>query len=497
LQLTCAPNPANPNQDGDYTVVRYITSTGLLDTSFGTGGILEYNVGDLAATPKAVAMQSDGRILIGGNANGAIGLVRLNGDGTYDTNFAAKGKMLFPVGDSPQANALVLLPESKFLVGSSVSINGQANVLLARFLANGVLDTNFGTTGVVTTAVGANSASVQALRLQSDGKILVGGQAPLSGNNAYLVMRYLTNGALDTSWNGTGVNLTGVGSSGDTLAGVTILPDGKIAAGGASSFGGSSAKFSMTRYLTNGTLDNTFGSFGRLAFNVGPANLDAAVSFFSQPDGKLLLAGYALNSAGTDADIGIARLNTDGSFDLSFNGTGKLVTSIGLGVDYGTCGAVQSDNKIVIGAVTTIGSTYHFGMLRLTPAGQLDSGFGFGGRNYYDFGTAASESPAALALDAAGRIVMVGSVNNIFGIIRVIGNNPIQFTSIQRMPNGHVLLKGVGVPSSAHSLQQTPALSGTAFGPLDTVKTDGAGNWQYEDTTSGSATNRFYRISYP
>src|SRR4029079_7176 len=79
LLLTCAPNPDNPNQDSDFTVVRYTTSTGLLDTSFGTGGILEYNVGDLDASPKAVAVQNDGRLLIGGNANGVIGLVRLNG----------------------------------------------------------------------------------------------------------------------------------------------------------------------------------------------------------------------------------------------------------------------------------------------------------------------------------------------------------------------------------------------------------------------------------
>jgi uncharacterized delta-60 repeat protein len=319
----------------------------------------------------------------------------------------------------------------------------------------------------------------------------------VSGNNAYLVMRYLTNGVLDTSWNGTGINVTGVGSSGDTLAGITVLPDGKIAVGGASAFAGS-GKFSMTRYLTNGTLDNGFGSFGRLAFNVGSANLDAAMAFFSQPDGRLVMSGYTLNSAATDADIAVARLNPDGSFDSSFNGSGKLVASIGLGLDYSTCGAVQGDNKILIGAVTTIGSTYRFGMLRLMPNGQSDSGFGFGGRNYYDFGTAANETPAAMAVDAAGRIVMVGSVNNVFGIVRVIGTNPaIQFTSIQRLPNGHVLLKGIGVPSSAHSLQQASVLSGAAFAPLDTVNADGAGNWQYEDTTSGPGPNRFYRISYP
>jgi hypothetical protein len=191
-------------------------------------------------------------------------------------------------------------------------------------------------------------------------------------------------------------------------------------------------------------------------------------------------------------------LNTDGTFDLNFNGSGKLVTSIGLGVDYGVCGGVQSDNKLVIGAATTTGAATRFGLLQLTTNGVADSDFGFGGRNYYDFGTPAAETPAALAIDAAGRIVMVGTVNNIFGVVRVLGRNyALQFTSIQRLGNGHMLLNGIGVPSSSHTLQKASALSPAAFGPLDPVTTDSNGNWQYEDTTAGSATNRFYRLSYP
>ena len=340
-------------------------------------------MGDLSASPKAVAVQPDGKILVGGTANGVIGLARLNNDGTYDTNFAGKGKVLFSLEGSPQANALALLPGGSFLVGGSVTINGQDSVLLARFLSNGTLDTSFGSTGVMTTAVGTNNAFAQALRLQSDGKILVGGQTRLSGQEAYLVMRYLSNGTLDTSWNGTGANVAAIGSSGDSLAGITVLPDGKIAAGGGSGFETGSAKFSMIRYLTNGTLDNSFGSFGRWAFNVGPGNRDVGLAFFGQPDGKLIMSGYAINSAGTDADIAIARLNTDGSFDSSFNGSGKVVASIGLGVDYGTCGALQSDNKILVGAATSIGSVSRFGILRLTPSGQMDSDFGFGGRKIF------------------------------------------------------------------------------------------------------------------
>lgn len=501
LLLTCAPNP-DPGRDNDYTVVRFTTSTGLLDSTFGNGGILEYNVGDLAASPAAVAIQNDGKILIGGNANNVIGVMRLNGNGSYDTNFAGTGKMLFSPseGSYPQASTMTLLPDGRFLLGGQITINGKANVLLARFLSNGVPDTTFGTnaSGVVTTAVGTNDAYALALRFQNDGKILVGGSAAVGGTSAYLVMRYLSNGVLDGSWNGTGFNITGVGSMGDTLAGITVMPDGKVALGGGSGFNGGSAQFSMTRYLTNGTLDNSFGSFGRLAFSVGPADLDAARAFLSQPDGKLLMAGYALNSAKTDADIAVARLNTNGSFDTSFNGSGKLIASIGLSIDYSTCAAVQNDNKIMIGAATTIGSTYHFGLMRLTSDGQLDSDFGYGGRNYYDFGTGQNEMPVALALDAAGRVVMVGGVNNVFGAIRVMGNPlSIRFTSIQPLPNGHMQLKGVGVPSSAHSLLQASAPAGASYNFMDTINADASGNWIYEDTTAGGTSNRFYRLSYP
>lgn len=499
IQLVCAPNP-DPNHDSDYTLVRYTTSTGLLDTSFGNGGILEYNVGDLAASPTSVAIQGDGKILVGGSANGGIGFMRLNTDGTYDTNFAGTGKMLFSISGNPEANAMAVLPNGKFLIAGDLNINGKLNIMVARFSSNGVLDTTFGTNGIVTTGVGTNDAYARAIRLQSDGKILVGGNSTLSGSTAYLVARYSSNGVIDASWNGTGVNVTGVGSTGDLLGGMAILPDGKVAVGGGSSFTGGAAKFSMTRYLTNGALDNSFGSFGRVAFNVGPANIDSAVTLFGQPDGKLLMAGYALNSTETDADIAVARLNTDGSFDSGFNGSGKLVASIGLGIDYATCGTVLSNNKIVIGAITTIGSVYHFGLMRLMPDGQFDSGFGFGGRNYYDFGTGANEMPVALATDAMGRIVMVGGVNKVFGIVRVLGdtqNYVIQFTSIQRLANGHVLLKGMGVPSSPHSLQRAAAPSGAAFTSLDTVTTDASGNWEYEDATAGADANRFYRISYP
>src|SRR5205814_5833060 len=128
----------------------------------------------------------DGRTLISGVASGLIGLARLNGNGTYDTSFGGNGKLLFAVSNyACHANALALLPDGRFLTAGSATVNGKDNVLLARFLPSGTPDTTFGTAGIVTTAVGTNSAYAQAIRLQSDGKILIGGGAPFSGQNAF------------------------------------------------------------------------------------------------------------------------------------------------------------------------------------------------------------------------------------------------------------------------------------------------------------------------
>jgi uncharacterized delta-60 repeat protein len=217
-----------------------------------------------------------------------------------------------------------------------------------------------------------------------------------------------------------------------------------------------------------------------------------------QPDSKLILAGETLNASFTDADIAVARVSTNGVFDSSFDTGGVAIQSIGLSVDGAISAVVQPDQKILVGCRTAVGSNQRFGVLRLMADGSLDSSYGIGGRNYYEFGSAGSEILNGMALDSIGRAVLVGDVNNRFGVLRLLGDTPyfLNFTAITRLGNGHIRLEGTGVPNGAHTLLGADAIDGN-YTPVSPVSADGSGNWEYEDASASPEGNRFYRLSYP
>ena len=128
--------------------------------------------------------------------------------------------------------------------------------------------------------------------------------------------------------------------------------------------------------------------------------------------------------------------------------------------------------------------------------GVLDPTYGFGGVNYFDYGTGADENVNAMALDPLGRMVIAGHAGNLFAVARVTGDPALQFTSITRLANQHIFLTGTGVPSASHTLLKATSVGGsfTFFAPLTT---DSNGNWQHEDATVSGSSIGFYRFSYP
>lgn len=501
MLITGSTSPTN-YYDSDFAAVRFSIGTGALDTNFFGTGVLLHNVGDLNASAKAVAVQNDGKIIIAGSAYygpyGLATLTRLNPNGSRDLSFGIDGKVMSDIGgQSSEADAVALQPDGRVLIAGSAYDGKYYSVLVGRFLTNGVPDSSFGTNGFTITRVGTNYSSGTIIRLQPDGKILVGGSAETADAD-FLVLRYLANGALDMSWAENGKAVVGIGTGDDVLSGLALLPDGKVIASGYGVFV-SQYKISLARFNSNGSLDASFGSFGRQALNLpGGGGNDAALGLTQQPDSKLILLCETFNATLTDADIGVARLTTNAVFDASFDGDGAVIQSIGLSVDGAITAAVQPDNKIVVGCRTTVGSKNRFGILRLLPNGSLDSSYGIGGRNYYDFETATTETLNALALDSIGRTVMVGDVNNVFGVLRVTGDTAflLNFTAITRLGNGHIHLQGTGVPNGAHTLLGADAINGS-YTPVSPVSADGLGDWEFEDTTASPDDNRFYRLSYP
>jgi uncharacterized delta-60 repeat protein len=390
--------------DSDFSLIR-LNSDGSLDTSFNSTGklIQPVGIGQDDCNPNSMMIQPDGKIVMVGygfNSNiGGIdfGVIRLNQDGSLDTSFNSTGKLIQPVGiGNDAASGVAIQSDGKILVGgySSQSAKADFDFSLIRLNADGSLDTSFNSTGTLIQPIGSGSDIASSITIQSDGKILLSG----SSNTGFSLIRLNPDGNLDTSFNGTGKLIQPVGSW-DSGYSLTLQPDGKILVGGESSDStGTNRDFSLIRLNTDGSLDTSFNGTGKLIQPVG-AGTDTSSSIVLQADGQILLGGKSWN--GTDFDFSLIRLNSDGTLDNSFNGTGKLIQHIGSGADAGASITLQSDGKIVLAGQSWNGTDYDFSLIRLNPDGSLDSHFNGSKVDTLNGLAAYTEGAAPVALDTS------------------------------------------------------------------------------------------------
>jgi len=357
--------------NSQFVLARY-NADGSLDTSFGTNGWTSTTIG-ANSQAAAVAVQSDGKIVVGGSANGDFAVVRYNADGSLDTGFGTSGKTTVDfAGSTDGIYGLALQSDGKIVAtGQACTAGGVAQFGTVRLTTSGALDTSFNTTGKVQTALGSSQDTAYGVVIQSDGKIVVAGSSSQSGLYNVAVVRYTSAGALDTSFNSTGKVLTNlVGPSyGSSAYSVALQSDGKIVVGGSVGTAAGSS-LAVWRYTTAGALDTTFNGTGQAT--ISSASYNTAYSVAVQSDGKIVAAG----STGTVSvtDFIAARLNTNGSADTSFGSSGTVATDFGANeVARGVL--VQSDGSIVAAGYTSSNS-YDFAVARYTAAGALDTGWG-------------------------------------------------------------------------------------------------------------------------
>ena len=474
-------------------------SDGSLDSSFGNGGAVTADIADLTAEAQGVAIQPDGKIVVVGDASNAVerlfAVARYNPDGVLDESFGSNGgKVTTLVGPSNAlANAVLIQPDAK-IVAAGYSYNGyNSDFAAVRYNADGSLDSSFGDAGQTITPIGFGNDVAKAVALQADGKIVLAGYSYNGANDDFAVVRYTTNGVLDTSFGNAGQVTTAIATGEDQAWAVRVQPDGKIVAVGEGQIG-SATDFALVRYNPNGSLDNSFGSLGRVATDFGAGNAAEALAMTIQPDGKIVATGIVTTN-GYDA-IALARYTTNGVLDASFGAGGKVVTQVGLVYDYGASVAVGADGKIVVAGASEQGANYEYAVLRYNPDGTLDDTYGFGGKMVVSFDSG-NDLGNCVALDQIGRAVVAGNANNLFGVMRLASEPFLKFTSINHLPDGAVALQGLGVPEARHTLLDSANLNPGAFNPLDSVTPDAGGFWQYEDTNTIGINSRFYRLSYP
>jgi len=417
---------------------------GTLDSTFGTGGRVTTDFGGTGAAARTLAVQADGKILTAGVAvsNGVtdFALARYDSDGVLDASFGTGGIVTtafdFP-GNFDRVFTVIRQPDGKFVaVGSTVS-NLFANFALARFNADGTLDTSFGTGGIVTTGFGVSAEATSAV-VQADGKIVAAGYANLDGGESFALARYNSNGTLDTTF-GTGGKVGTAFDSGSVsytqAFSVAVQPDGRIVAAGYTEIGACLFNgleqpcfdFALARYNSNGTLDASFGMGGRVTTDFAGPN-DQAESVAVQPDGRIVVAGAAGRFTNRGFDFALARYNTNGTLDTTFGTSGKVTTDFAGADDVPSepsAVALQSDGKIVVVGQTLVGGVYDFALARFTGNGTLDTSFGASGKVTTDF-AGGNDLPFSIAAQPDGNIVVAGgatlNARADFALARYVGS---------------------------------------------------------------------------
>jgi uncharacterized delta-60 repeat protein len=339
--------------NGTFAVARYDTD-GSLDASFGDHGRLTTDLTRGADLARGVAVQNDGKIVVAGQTGGTHGkfaLVRYDADGTLDTTFGGDGTVTTAFPSKTQlpdgAVAVAIQPDGKIVAAGFA--NGNCSCVrfaLARYDADGALDTTFGNDGKTTTHF-KGGADAQAMALAPEGSILVvGGNVP--DVDEFEVARYTPDGVVDPSFGGDGKVTTDMGLGEESATGVAIQNDGSIVVvgytdlphEGGETFGPS--KFALARYAADGTLDASFGTAGRVLTAFSTDAMPRAIAV--QNDGGILVAGEV---GGRGGRFALARYASDGSLDATFGGDGEVVTNFTRDEDAAYALALPNDQRIV------------------------------------------------------------------------------------------------------------------------------------------------------
>jgi uncharacterized delta-60 repeat protein/uncharacterized repeat protein (TIGR01451 family) len=359
----------------DFAIARY-TPDGMLDSSFGSGGKALTDFEPYWAFAQAVAIQANGKIVVGGvrgihidtQSTNHFALARYNTDGSLDTTFGSGGIVVTAFSDNDTILDLAIQSDGRIIaVGWTViNFNHVNDLAVLRYHANGSVDTSFGSGGIVAMDFFGNFDGAFSVVVQPDGDILVAGATdtnptPLSSNenHDFLLLRFNANGSLDTAFGTGGKVITDFFGKNDVARSLALQPDGRILLGGGAN-NGSFSSFALARYNANGSPDTAFGNNGKQFANFIPLISSDGFDMTLLPNGKIVMVGK--NEVSDNVDFMLARFSADGSLDSLGSGNYVLTDFSG---DYDSPGALTlygNDQIIAIGS-TRIG-TYDFALAR-------------------------------------------------------------------------------------------------------------------------------------
>jgi uncharacterized delta-60 repeat protein len=424
-----------------------LAQDGSLDLSFDNDGIVYTWIGSYEAFAQSVVVQGDGKIILCGymmdkfKIDYEFTLMRYNTNGTLDLTFNSTGMARTSISaKDDKAYSAVIQPDGKIIaVGTSGSVSSTVmDISLVRYNSDGTLDATFDNDGKVTTVVGPNVDVANSILLQPDGKILVLGSSKNATTTDLLLLRYNTNGTLDLTFDNDGIVTTKIGTSSTSGSSLALQSDGKILATGTCTSGGV-ISMTLARYNTDGSLDISFDNDGFTTTSIGLSASGRTV--LVQDDGKIVVAGSG--NIGSSYYFALVRHNSDGTLDLTFDNDGIVTTSFESSMyNYGTAAAMQGDGKIIVAGSSDIANYDMFAAARYNTDGTLDLSFDGDGMLTTNVGVG-DDKVSGIALQSDGKIILGGTIfknnTNTFSLVRY---NNSEITSavnlIDPNMNGHV-----------------------------------------------------------
>jgi uncharacterized delta-60 repeat protein len=417
---------ARYNADGSLDAT--FDGDGLVTTAFET--VSTYTSGQA----NAVAIQADGKIVAAGTGNNRFALIRYNADGSLDTSFDGDGRVLTTTtdsGNSSNAYAIKIQADGRIVTtGYSNNFGTWSDFTVVRYNTDGSLDALFDGDGIASTDFGATNETARATVIQPDGKIVAAGYKGEGSGNDYALIRYNADGSLDASFSEDGKTITDMAfpipsGTGD----VAVQADGKIVVAGYS-YNGFNDDFTLVRYNTNGTRDESFGNAGKVVTDItGYVQGERAKAVAIQADGKIVVAGETTLSV-TGSDFVVVRYNADGSRDNSFGGSGVVTTDFGSSFDFAYAAAIQPDGKIVAAGYSAVNGNNDFALVRYNANGSLDTTFDDDGKVTTSF-TGSNEYAYAVTIQPDGKIIAAGSqaaATSDFALARYNANGSLDTT---------------------------------------------------------------------
>jgi uncharacterized delta-60 repeat protein len=315
-------------------------------------------------SPHSVAIQPDGKIVVAGSqwwngigATSDFALARYHDDGTLDSSFSTDGMVITDLGFGDHGFQMVLQPDGKLVVAGQATVNpSHVDFAMARYRSDGSLDSSFDADGKVITDFDSSLDYGSAVAIQADGRIVLAGQS----DSGFAVARYKADGALDSTFSLDGKVTTAFPCPGYGFArSIAIQSDGRIVVAGGC--GGYLRDFALARYNSDGSPDSSFSNDGQLTTAIG-AGMDYVNSVVIQSDGKIVVAG--MSESPTFWDFALARYSADGTLDSTFNADGKLTTDFAGHMDHASSMAIQSDGKIVVVGYASDATHAYFAVAR-------------------------------------------------------------------------------------------------------------------------------------